>query len=99
MHRMSPGPRSVIPTKPARVVLAPSIRDGSFIGKRLQCSFPAGTPAAVVLDFLLPFLSRETAVNQSEFEDAYEDMERIPGAVLETPVSEVMARDPLMVDA
>jgi CBS domain-containing protein len=38
-------------------------------------------------------------VNQSEFEDAYEDMERIPGAVLETPVSEVMARDPLMVDA
>ncbi len=38
-------------------------------------------------------------MNQSEFEDAYEDMERIPGAVLETPVSEVMARDPLMVDA
>jgi CBS domain-containing protein len=35
----------------------------------------------------------------SEFEDAYEDIERVKGAVLETPVSELMADKPLMVDA
>ena len=35
----------------------------------------------------------------SEFEDAYEDIERVKGAVLETPVSELMADRPLMVDA
>ena len=35
----------------------------------------------------------------SEFEDAYEDMERIRGAVLATPVSELMIPDPLVVDA
>ena len=38
-------------------------------------------------------------MNQSEFEDAYEDVQRVRGAVLETPVSQVMVRDPLMVDA
>ena len=38
-------------------------------------------------------------MNVSEFEDAYEDMERVRGAVLETPVSELMARDPLVVNA
>lgn len=42
-------------------------------------------------------------MNVSEFEDAYEDvledMERIESAVLETPVSELMAHDPLIVDA
>jgi CBS domain-containing protein len=37
----------------------------------------------------------------SEFEDAYDtdDLERVRGAVLETPVSELMADDPLVVDA
>jgi predicted transcriptional regulator len=35
----------------------------------------------------------------SEFEDAYEDLEYVRGAVLETPVSELMARNPLVVDA
>src|SRR5262249_22037001 len=35
----------------------------------------------------------------SEFEDAYEDRDRVRGAVLETPVCELMARDPLTVDA
>ena len=35
----------------------------------------------------------------SEFEDAYEDLEYVRGAVLETPVSELMGRDPLVVDA
>lgn len=42
-------------------------------------------------------------MNLSEFEDAYEDVaeeiERIGGVVLETHVSELMARDPLVVDA
>src|SRR5438309_2070321 len=38
-------------------------------------------------------------MNLSEFEDGYEDMDRVKGAVLETPVCELMARDPLMVDA
>jgi CBS domain-containing protein len=35
----------------------------------------------------------------SEFEDAYEDIRPIRGAVLETPVSDLMARDPIVVDA
>ncbi|MBI1832338.1 MAG: CBS domain-containing protein [Planctomycetes bacterium] len=35
----------------------------------------------------------------SEFEDAYEDIERVRGAVLETPVSDLMANNPLVVDA
>lgn len=35
----------------------------------------------------------------SEFEEAYDDMERVRGAVLETPVSELMAGSPLVVDA
>lgn len=35
----------------------------------------------------------------SEFEDAYEDMERVKGAFLETPVSELMAEKPLVVEA
>jgi CBS domain-containing protein len=38
-------------------------------------------------------------MNLSEFEDAYEDIERIRGAVLETPVSELMAHRPIVVDA
>src|SRR5436305_9030774 len=36
----------------------------------------------------------------SEFEDSYDDdMVRVKGAVLETPVSELMAEKPLVVDA
>lgn len=35
----------------------------------------------------------------SEFEDAYEDAERIKGAILETAVGDLMAKDPLLVDA
>jgi CBS domain-containing protein len=38
-------------------------------------------------------------MNLSEFEDAYEDVERLRGAVLETPVGELMARHPLVVEA
>jgi CBS domain-containing protein len=42
-------------------------------------------------------------MNVSEFEDAYDDdqvdMERIKSAVLETPVSELMVREPMVVDA
>jgi len=38
-------------------------------------------------------------MNHSEFEDSYEDMRRIRGAALATAVSEIMARDPLVVDA
>jgi CBS domain-containing protein len=38
-------------------------------------------------------------MNVSEFEDAYEDIATIRGAVLATPVSELMSRDPLIVDA
>ena len=35
----------------------------------------------------------------SEFEDAYEDAERIKGAILETAVGDLMAKNPLVVDA
>lgn len=38
-------------------------------------------------------------MNLSEFEDSYDDVERLRGAVLEAPVSDVMARDPCIVDA
>jgi CBS domain-containing protein len=38
-------------------------------------------------------------MNLSEFEDAYEDVARIRGAVLETSVCELMAGDPCIVDA
>jgi CBS domain-containing protein len=38
-------------------------------------------------------------MNLSEFEDAYEDIARIRGAVLETPVSDLMARSPLVIEA
>ncbi len=38
-------------------------------------------------------------MNLSEFEDAYEDVARLRGAILDTPVSELMARDPCIVDA
>jgi CBS domain-containing protein len=44
-------------------------------------------------------LSRETSMNLSEFEDAYEDIARVRGAVLETPVSELMALTPIFVQA
>jgi CBS domain-containing protein len=35
----------------------------------------------------------------SEFEDAYDDVERLQRDVLDTPVSELMASNPLVVDA
>jgi len=35
----------------------------------------------------------------SEFEDAYDDIERVRGAVLETEVGSLMAHDPLVVEA
>jgi CBS domain-containing protein len=38
-------------------------------------------------------------MNLSEFEDAYEDTERVRGAALATPVSELMAQKPYVVDA
>ena len=38
-------------------------------------------------------------MNLSEFEDAYDDIERVRGAVLETPVNQLMAHNPLVVDA
>jgi CBS domain-containing protein len=38
-------------------------------------------------------------MNLSEFEDSYEDVERLRGAVLETPVSDMMSHDPVIVDA
>jgi CBS domain-containing protein len=38
-------------------------------------------------------------MNLSEFEDAYEDISRVRGAVLETPVSELMALNPIVVEA
>jgi CBS domain-containing protein len=42
-------------------------------------------------------------MNKSEFEDAYEDYEDeldgLKAAVLQTPVSEIMATDPLVIDA
>ncbi len=37
-------------------------------------------------------------MNLSEFEDAYDDVRRVRGAVLQTPISQIMVRDPLMVD-
>ncbi len=38
-------------------------------------------------------------MNISEFEDAYEDVHNVGDAILATPVSELMAHDPLIVDA
>ncbi len=37
-------------------------------------------------------------MNTSEFEDAYEDEQRIRGMILSTPISELTLRDPVMVD-
>jgi CBS domain-containing protein len=38
-------------------------------------------------------------MNLSEFDEAYDDIERVRGAVLETQVSQLMAQNPLVVDA
>jgi CBS domain-containing protein len=38
-------------------------------------------------------------MNFSEFEDAYEEMDRVRGAVLETPVGEIMKKNALVIDA
>jgi CBS domain-containing protein len=37
-------------------------------------------------------------MNHSEFEDSYDDIRRVRGAVLQTAVSQLMVRDPLVVD-
>ena len=36
-------------------------------------------------------------MSTSEFDDAYEDQQRIRGAILETPISELPLRDPILV--
>ncbi len=36
-------------------------------------------------------------MNMSEFDDAYDDQQRIRGAILETPISELPLRDPILV--
>jgi CBS domain-containing protein len=38
-------------------------------------------------------------MNVSEFDDAYEDVARVRGAMVSTQVSELMIRDPLVIDA
>ena len=38
-------------------------------------------------------------MSSSEFQDAYEDIERIQGALLTAPVSELAMREPVLVDA
>ena len=38
-------------------------------------------------------------MNMSEFDDAYDDQQRIRGAILETPISELPLRDPIVVSA
>ena len=38
-------------------------------------------------------------MNVSEFEDSYEDIEIVRGAILGTPISDLMVRDPVLVDA
>lgn len=37
-------------------------------------------------------------MTRSEFDDAYEDKQRIRGAIFTTPLSEIMLRDPIVVD-
>ncbi|MFM9960967.1 MAG: cyclic nucleotide-binding/CBS domain-containing protein [Planctomycetaceae bacterium] len=38
-------------------------------------------------------------MNMSEFDDAYDDQQRIRGAILETPISDLPLRDPILVSA
>ena len=38
-------------------------------------------------------------MHMSEFDDAYDDQQRIRGAILETPISELPLRDPIVVSA
>lgn len=38
-------------------------------------------------------------MHMSEFDDAYEDQQRIRGAILETPISDLPLRDPIVVSA
>jgi len=38
-------------------------------------------------------------MNLSEFEDDYEEIAELRGAILDTPVSELMAKNPLVIDA
>ena len=36
-------------------------------------------------------------MNMSEFDDAYDDQQRIRGAILETPISDLPLRDPILI--
>lgn len=36
-------------------------------------------------------------MNMSEFDEAYEDQQRVRGALLETPISELQLRDPILI--
>lgn len=38
-------------------------------------------------------------MHTSEFEDAYEDEQRIRGAIMDTPISDLPLRDPILIDA
>jgi CBS domain-containing protein len=38
-------------------------------------------------------------MHMSEFDDAYEDQQRIRGAIMETPISDLPLRDPILIDA
>lgn len=38
-------------------------------------------------------------MHMSEFDDAYEDQQRIRGAILDTPISDLPLRDPILIDA
>ena len=38
-------------------------------------------------------------MHMSEFDDAYDDQQRIRGAILETPISELPLRDPILISA
>ena len=38
-------------------------------------------------------------MHMSEFDDAYDDQQRIRGAIMETPISDLPLRDPILIDA
>jgi CBS domain-containing protein len=38
-------------------------------------------------------------MHMSEFDDAYDDQQRIRGAILETPISDLPLRDPILINA
>ena len=38
-------------------------------------------------------------MHMSEFDDSYDDQQRIRGAIMETPISDLPLRDPILIDA